>query len=147
MPILGLGCVASAAAVSNAPIQVVWLQLLMSLCSHTRSRKWARMSQSLRQFGIRIPTSLSGARAASTTLIYTWGDRGSPKGRTLYCYAQPSKANCRNGLYWGKFKTWKYSSFHVHHCKRLGSTCRDCFPRWLLSVYTKVDCLYKVSSY
>ncbi len=39
---------------------------------------------------MRMPASLSGTRAASTTLVKTRGDRDSPKGRALYWYARPS---------------------------------------------------------
>lgn len=56
----------------------------------------------------RMPTYLSGL---SKTLVKTQGDRDSPKMRTLYWYAQPSKAKRRSGLCRGKIETWMYTYF------------------------------------
>ncbi len=88
------------------PNRLRWLSTV-SLCSHNSARDWASMSQSSRKLRTRMPASLSGTRAASTTLVKTRGDRDSPKGRALYWYARPSNAKRRNGLCRGRIETWK----------------------------------------
>ncbi len=47
-----------------------------------------------------------GNKGLSGTSVKTRGNRDSPKGRTLYWYAQPSNANRMNGLCSGRIETW-----------------------------------------
>ncbi len=82
-----------------------------SLWSHNCSLDWANIGQSSRELGTLMPTSRSGVSALSTTFIKAQGDRESPRGRILYCYAQPSNANRRNGLCRRRIETWMEVSF------------------------------------
>ncbi len=64
-----------------------------------------------------MPTSRNGARAPSMTFMKTQGDRESPKGETLYCYARPSNVNLRNGLCHKKDQNMNVSILQVDRCK------------------------------
>src|SRR5512146_81551 len=71
---------------------------------------------------MRMPASRRGARAPSASLVKTHGDRESPKGRTLYCHARPSKRKPQKLAVAWKNGDMEIRVLQVYGCKPIPRT-------------------------
>ncbi len=116
------------AKLTLSPRHSKWLRST-NLWDRSSSSDGAKMSPSSRKFRMWIPIYLSGERTTSMHFLKVRGARDSPKGRTVYWEATPSKANLKNRLWWGAIWMWKYASFRSSEKNQSpGNICeRICF--------------------